>query len=107
MYSENEINVWNKIYDWIPNADTFARAIQHTVLPDSTLSEWIFVKSSCSVQSVVNHWILWNSIADIVHDARINVLLETALREIVGSDDFDFVWYMNANMVYHVFWIRC
>jgi hypothetical protein len=79
--------------------------------------EWAFTKSlfRYNLPPNVNHYILWNSFNDMnstFTNETINGLIEEYLKKIVGSDTFDYAWYLNPKPsvfeLWHVqvFWIR-
>lgn len=86
-------------------------------VPQVLKAEWNFRKSlfPYNMLTSVNHYILWNSTYDINHsfdEQTINELLQDTLIAIVGSDRFDFAWYINPKPsipdLWHcqVFWVR-
>lgn len=105
--------------------------IDRLYVSEGVRGEWAFVKSEfpynleCEdeIESEsegegkrkTNHWVLWNSLYSITmefDEKQINEMLEDTLKEIVGSDAFDFAWYINPCPSIpelwhcHVFWVR-
>jgi hypothetical protein len=86
-------------------------------LKNTTKSEWHFVKSlfPYNLPDDVSHYVLWNSFYDCFHsfdDDKINSIIKETLESVVGTDRFDFAWYVNPKPsipeLWHcqVFWIH-
>lgn len=78
--------------------------------------KWIFKPSifRYNVLPESNHWILWNSEQNFNHDYSdllINQLISNFIINIIGHDNYQFVWYKNPKPTipefFHVqvFWI--
>jgi hypothetical protein len=136
-----DLNELHKQYWWIPNENmirpdekildekrrfniyvlnnwlNYKEFIIDKYFKDISGLEWAFVKSLFPYNLVngVNHYILWNSKFDYfveLEESKINNIIKDTLKNIVGSDSFDFVWYKNPKPsipeLWHiqVFWIR-
>lgn len=134
------LNLLSSRYTWIPNnesirpsVDELRRKIELMASLAATgvsladfvrgnifldgLASWIFVPSSFryNLPADAEHYVLWNQYADFEADFDSRLVNETIngfLRDIVGSDDYDFAWYKNpkpsVSEFWHiqVFWIR-
>lgn len=80
-------------------------------------SEWNFTKSlfPYNLPDNVNHYILWNSMYDYFtqwDDAVINSIIKESIQSMLGTDEFDFAWYVNPKPsipeLWHcqVFWVK-
>jgi hypothetical protein len=87
------------------------------VLDTTKRQEWYFTKSlfPYDLPENVSHYVLWNSFSDcfaFFEDSKINIIIKETLESIVGSDNFDFAWYINPKPsipeLWHcqVFWIK-
>jgi hypothetical protein len=133
-----ELNGLHTRYAWIPNEHTIRPTsenleakyalmthiqsawpsleeyIRRTILASN--NEWVFHKSMFPYNiEQGNHYVLWNSkyrYEAEFQENDINTILHTNLKELVGSDEFDFAWYKNPKpsvpQFYHiqVFWIH-
>ena len=134
------LNLLSSRYHWIPNNESIRPSaaelrrkielmsslaasgvsltdfVRSNIFLDS-LASWIFVPSSFryNLPDDAEHYVLWNQYADFSTEFDAQVVNETInklLRELVGSDDYDFAWYKNpkpsVSEFWHVqvFWIR-
>ena len=87
------------------------------VVEEVKKSEWNFGKSlfPYDLSNEVNHYVLWNSLYDYFNDFSdtvINNIIAETLVAMLGTDQFDFVWYVNPKPsipeLWHcqVFWIK-
>jgi hypothetical protein len=87
------------------------------VVNTGTKSEWNFTKSlfPYDLPANVNHYILWNSVYNYYKefsDSVINNIISETLTSLLGTDEFDFAWYVNPKPsipeLWHcqVFWIK-
>jgi hypothetical protein len=87
------------------------------VVEEVKKSEWNFGKSlfPYDLSNEVNHYVLWNSMYDYFNDFSdtvINNIIAETLVAMLGTDQFDFAWYVNPKPsipeLWHcqVFWIK-
>jgi hypothetical protein len=87
------------------------------VVDEVKKSEWNFGKSlfPYDLPNGVNHYVLWNSLYDYFNefcDTVINSIINDTLVSMLGTDQFDFAWYVNPKPsipeLWHcqVFWIK-
>ena len=66
--------------------------------------EYVFMKQMFPYQVEGKHWVMWYPVEyQIKSDEEISDDIYVELKEIVGSENFDFCWYINPSMTVREF----
>ena len=106
-------NDWYEFHDYILHTvfdydykeyDKDGKKIKYVEFNKKIDKEYVFTKQMFPYQVEGKHWVMWYpSEYQIKSDKEISDDIFVELKEIVGSENFDFCWYINPSMTVREF----